>query len=514
MLRYHLPICCLLFALLMASPAPASTAFAQQNTGFETARKSDSDQPAHWTTAGEGYEVTLTDETAYEGRRSLRMKGSAPDGSGIATQAVAADSLMGERLRLSGHIKTRDVARGFAGLWVRVDGPEGMLAFENMSRRGVAGTTSWTRYEIEVPVPQEAERVLFGALMPGSGTAWFDTFKLEALQAKDLPPPSGEAKAYLNRAIDIMEERSINRDSIDRKALRAATMHQARGTETTADTYSALRYAIGRLGDNHSFLILPEPSARRYESDKKEQAQATAGGALPHGTLLSETVGYINVPSFAGDSETGVAFADSLQNIIATLDRKGVCGWIVDLRSNQGGNMWPMLAGLGPVLGEGNAGTFVGPEGSETDWWYRDGQAGVRKDTLTGARENTVVEIDRDPHTLQRPRPPVAVLTGRRTASSGEAIAVSFRGRPEARSFGRATRGLSTSNATIPLSDGATLMLTTATFADRTGMTYGEALEPDMTVKSDERSSSLSEDPVVKTAQSWLEKQARCSSQQ
>jgi hypothetical protein len=31
----------------------------------------------------------------------------------------------------------------------------------------------------------------------------------------------------------------------------------------------------------------------------------------------------------------------------------------VDLRGNGGGNMWPMLAGVGPVLGEGIVGWIV-----------------------------------------------------------------------------------------------------------------------------------------------------------
>ena len=33
--------------------------------------------------------------------------------------------------------------------------------------------------------------------------------------------------------------------------------------------------------------------------------------------------------------------------------------WIVDLRGNYGGNIWPMIAGVGPVLGEGIIGWIV-----------------------------------------------------------------------------------------------------------------------------------------------------------
>jgi hypothetical protein len=54
-----------------------------------------------------------------------------------------------------------------------------MLAFDNMSSRGVKGTTDWARYEIELPVAENAVNINFGALFPGDGTAWFDGFTVE-----------------------------------------------------------------------------------------------------------------------------------------------------------------------------------------------------------------------------------------------------------------------------------------------------------------------------------------------
>src|SRR5206468_4322951 len=58
------------------------------------------------------------------------------------------------------------------------------------------------------------------------------------------------------------------------------------------------------------------------------------------------------------------------------------------------------------------------------------------------------------------------------TASSGEAITISFRGRPGARSFGAPTAGLSTGNEEYALPDGSMLFLTTSIEADRIGHRY------------------------------------------
>ena len=98
---------------------------------------------------------------------------------GVATGSFPVSHAAGKKIRYSGYIKTEGVTRGFAGLWWRVDGPSGVLAFDNMQSRGVTGTTDWTRYTIELPVDASAKNINFGALLPGDGTAWFDGLTIE-----------------------------------------------------------------------------------------------------------------------------------------------------------------------------------------------------------------------------------------------------------------------------------------------------------------------------------------------
>ena len=98
---------------------------------------------------------------------------------GVATGSFPVSRAAGKKVRFSGYIKTERVTRGFAGLWWRVDGPSGVLAFDNMQSRGVTGTTDWTRYTIELPVDSSVKNINFGALLPGDGTAWFDGLAIE-----------------------------------------------------------------------------------------------------------------------------------------------------------------------------------------------------------------------------------------------------------------------------------------------------------------------------------------------
>ncbi len=86
------------------------------------------------------------------------------------------------------------------------------------------------------------------------------------------------------------------------------------------------------------------------------------------------------------------------------------------------------------------------------------------------------------PYRLLRDRPKVAVLTDNGIASSGEATFIAFKKRPNSRSFGSATCGLSTANRGFALSDGALLNLTVSVMADRTKTPYGDSVQPDEVV--------------------------------
>ena len=83
------------------------------------------------------------------------------------------------------------------------------------------------------------------------------------------------------------------------------------------------------------------------------------------------------------------------------------------------------------------------------------------------------------PYRLRRDRPRVAVLTDNGIASSGEATVIAFRRRPDTRSFGTPTCGLSTANRAFTMSDGASLNLTVSVMADRTRTKYGDSIPPD-----------------------------------
>lgn len=379
---------------------------------------------------------------------------------------------------------------------------------------------------------------------------------------------SEAASRYLQAALDYIQQHSVMRNAVDWPHLRGDAAAQVRGAQTTADTYPAIRDALQQLGDHHSSFFTPaqwrdlqqgsasglgfvnrgpviievfpgSPADRaglrvrdviaainhtpvaslpaiqlqnvasaatailtlQHEGDPAlSTVTLTAAAYDPHrppqGRSLTEAIGYLELPAFSGPSQRGSAYATAAQQAIRAADGPRVRGWIVDVRLNTGGGMYPMLAGMGPILGDGDAGGFVDAAGATTWFGYRDGAASLAGQALA-ATEGPA-------YRLLLPMPPVAVLTDARTASSGEAVVVAFRGRPAARSFGAATAGVPTANQAKQLEDGAVINLTTARDCDRTGRTYDAPIPPDEPVAMDWSLLDSGRDPVIAAATRWL----------
>ncbi|MEM9681151.1 MAG: S41 family peptidase, partial [Bacteroidota bacterium] len=287
---------------------------------------------------------------------------------------------------------------------------------------------------------------------------------------------------YLEELIGIMQQNSLHRNTINWQNFKEDVFLAADGAETIVDTYPGVLKALELLGDNHSFLTTP------------------IGYSLFSGTLscdgvdyvepdLPSTIGYVKVTGFMGPSsgDSAIEFVQSIQNQIRDNDNTNIVGWIVDLRNSGGGNMWPMLVGVGPVLGDGIAGYFNYPDDTFVSWGLQDGAAVIDGDSFL---------ITEDSYQLFTPNPKVALLIDAGVASSGEAITVSFLNRPNTRLFGTATCGLSTSNESFALSDSATLFLTTAKMADRDQQVYGNEIQPDQFSSSQ---------TIINDAIQWLE---------
>ena len=449
-------------------------------------------QPGEWRLAGserEAYAMEAKGKaTDAEGAAiSLRCVNSQSTGFGTVATSVPADAYRGRPVTLAAEVQTAG-AKGGASLWLRIDAGEEMLLLENGMDQPLRGDTAWTRRVVTLPVPAEATSLVFGVLiLPGGGSVTARNLRLAAGPALAAGGPiAPEAAKVLDAAITIVRENALRADSVDWVKVEPEVRALAAGASKASDVYPAIDMLLAKLGDSHSHFMRPAATSQ-FKSDGAQNPPADVR-AMPDG------IGYIGVPAYRGvDAEAGKAYARRAHEAIAGVKSSAPCGWVVDLRTNGGGNMWPMLGGLRPLLGDGLLGSFERGNGEGAKWTAADARFDVAPPPALRGLESAWV----------------AVLTGPRTASSGEFVTIAFRGRPRTRSFGLPTAGLSTSNSNFPLPDGSMILLTTAVGADRTGKRYGAKIEPDEVVVG-LTPAWPGDDSTLAAAVRWLKQSSGC----
>jgi len=325
------------------------------------------------------------------------------------------------------------------------------------------------------------------------------------------PQADPRARAYLTEVLDLLENRSLNKHRVDWPDVRRRALAELGQAQTTADTYPAIALALRALGDEHTFFVRPEEATAFTEDPLVGDPTAPLGpeqAHVPSGQLVDGDIGHLTLPgnvgSLAGYARTG-------GDTVRRLDRSRPCGWVVDLRGNTGGAVYPMLDAVAPLLGDGLLGAFVDADGHQRNWLLDRGRITIGGDVVPRDLPGDPAIHDYTTHNdyvLSRSNPPVAVLTDAQTASAGEATLIAFRGRAQTRSFGDHTAGFATGNVTHPLSDGAVLVLTESADLDRTGHRYDNTpIPPDQQVaRVDGR------DAVLEAATAWLREQPGCPS--
>ena len=111
---------------------------------------------------------------AAEGRCAVLSSAAAePRGSAVLVQAVFADDFLGAVV-FGGEFRTEDAA-GRAGLFLEILREPGWRVSPDRRENHavtVTGSQDWSRQEITVPVPEDADIIRFGIVLAGRGRVW------------------------------------------------------------------------------------------------------------------------------------------------------------------------------------------------------------------------------------------------------------------------------------------------------------------------------------------------------
>lgn len=275
---------------------------------------------------------------------------------------------------------------------------------------------------------------------------------------------SSPNQTYVRDAIQHMDRKGLYAEGEAWEAMKKEALSQ--NPETLEEAQAIINKAAKIAGGKHSYLM---PADKVQAREKRSNEKVS-----PSIIMREDGICMIHLPAFAGDDENCLRYARTvLDSIPDTV--KGVC---IDLRGNHGGNMYPMIAAIHRFL----------PDDVFLKFKMRrrfQSVMPINKEFVA-----KVVGIDIEP----RINCPVAILTDDATASSGEAVLLSFRGLDNVRVFGSPTAGYASANESIIFYNGSILALTVSCDIARTGEVFCEdPIVPDVET-----------DPPEEDAMSWL----------
>jgi C-terminal processing protease CtpA/Prc len=296
---------------------------------------------------------------------------------------------------------------------------------------------------------------------------------------------SAEVTKYITEITTIIKNNSLVSPQINWAEYEKEVGELCRNINSIDSCKPVLNYIIKTLrksGDHHSFFI-----------DKPGVAKLSKGLYQPkvvEARLLNPNTGYIKVPPLRSFNEQlNQSFRDTIQQLIKKLDTENeITAWVVDLRGNTGGNMWPMVAGLNALIKDGVAGYWVDRKNNRSKW-YSSGRSMIGTGKF---------------YKVKRRSSPIAVLIDSSTASSGEMTAISFIGLRNVKTFGQPSAGYTTSNETYRLSNGTILQLANAYAADRKKNIYKERIYPNVAIKENTKTP----DDTMEAALEWVMKES------
>lgn len=297
-----------------------------------------------------------------------------------------------------------------------------------------------------------------------------------ALEDTSLAPCLAKAHNLLDEALLFMQKNYYRKNTVEWNNLISSAKKRLNSSGNCNETYDVISWCFKELNETHSFIMTPARAAVYNNNGGNPQAKTPIHELVGDikAELLDDGIAYLTVPWVSTtDAVICTMIADSIQQLIAGLDQKNPRGWIIDLRKNTGGNCWPMLAGIGPLLGDGTCGYFVSAR-EKIPIIYNNGAAfqGKYIRCSTG----------KPGYKLKDTKQPIIVLTGNRTVSSGEIVALAFKGKEQVAFYGEPTAGYTTANATYTLSDNSMLVLSVCQEADRNGKICEGSIMPDETV--------------------------------
>ncbi|HEX5112557.1 MAG TPA: S41 family peptidase [Saprospiraceae bacterium] len=305
---------------------------------------------------------------------------------------------------------------------------------------------------------------------------------------------------------DFIKSNSIHRNKVDWGKVDNRFFSALSNSHSLQDTMEAFTSVLQALDDVHSQIYLNNqyygywhanegPGADRL-SNLVQLAAETSGKIKCD--LLEDQFAYIRIPAMTayGPDEVN-RYARMLRDSVDRMSQMNVKGFILDLRLNTGGNMYPMLSGVGHLLGDGDIAYEVDLyDQVASTWKIENGNFLINDFPVTHMDSALVKGLDEIP---------VVILIGPVTASSGSNIAIAFKTRKHTVFLGESTAaGYTTSNGYFQFAPNLVMNFAVNYVADSNLNLYPVNVDPDILIEGGDNFEKLYEDQKIKRALLWL----------
>lgn len=316
----------------------------------------------------------------------------------------------------------------------------------------------------------------------------------------------GQFPGSVDSLYTFIKYNSVLRSTVDWKQIDKKFKEQIKYSKSLKDTMNCFVTVLEALNDVHSQIYLSNQFYGHYPHFDDSvlvwlrplNDRAISETNKIHSEIFADKVGYIRVPSMQVYDPTQInSYAQSLNDIIIELSKKCKKGFIIDLRLNGGGNLYPMLSGLSQFLGNQTIGFETDVNDSTTRTWeLKNGNF------VIGGYQTTDIKTKRKSNLKSIP---IVVIIGPVTKSSGSMTAIAFKGRPNTIFIGEPTAdGYTTSNGYFQFAPNLTLNFATNYVADRNNCIYKTTVNPEILISHGDNFDNLMADKKIIYAIKWL----------
>ena len=300
-------------------------------------------------------------------------------------------------------------------------------------------------------------------------------------------------KSFVDTSISLIRSNAIDTSNIN--LIESLLYNKAKDLDAVSDLAPLYTGVFELLKDHHGSLKYkartygwdrPERPENAYLKEKLKTEKAVVSQIIDH------TIAYLRIP---GNNDFAFKKVDSIANDLTyhinKLSTAKIKAWIIDLRINTGGNMYPIFLGLQEFIGDQNIifGGFRNAQGlSSGQWEIRDGH--MRIDGIELLRQAQLKNpIKKDI--------PIVILTSCYTASAGEMTAISLIGRKNTYIFGEPTADYTTAVQGFTINKDAGINLSTDYVVDRNSKIYTGNILPDVEVLQGDNFENLKKDKKI-----------------